>query len=62
VSSASIRYEADWFEIRVGVSNLFDRDPPRIDTNEVFGIANTPIGNGYDLNGREFFASTRIKF
>lgn len=62
VHSASVRYKADWFEVRVGVSNIFDRDPPRIDTEEVFGIANTPIGNGYDLNGREFFASTSIKF
>lgn len=62
VSSASIRYKGDWYEIRVGVSNVFDKAPPRIDTDEVFGIANTPIGNGYDLNGREFFASTRIKF
>lgn len=62
VSTASIRYEVDRFEFRVGVSNVFDRDPPRIDTDEVFGIANTAIGNGYDLNGREFFASTRIKF
>ncbi|WP_057883492.1 TonB-dependent receptor domain-containing protein [Tsuneonella troitsensis] len=62
VSSASLRYDGDWFDIRVGVSNVFDRDPPRIDTAQVFGVANTPIGNGYDLNGREFFASTSIKF
>jgi iron complex outermembrane recepter protein len=62
VSSASVRYRADRFEIRVGVSNIFDRSPPRIDTAEVFGVANTPIGNGYDLNGREFFASTSVKF
>ncbi|MGQ7830995.1 TonB-dependent receptor domain-containing protein [Altererythrobacter sp. Z27] len=62
VSSASIRYQADWFEVRVGVSNIFDKSPPRIDTAQVFGLANTPIGNGYDLNGREFFASTRFKF
>lgn len=62
VSSASVRYKADWWELRVGVSNIFDRSPPQIDTSEVFGISNTPIGNGYDLNGREFFASTRFKF
>jgi iron complex outermembrane receptor protein len=63
VHSASLRYEfSDKFEVRVGVSNVFDRSPPKIDTNEVFGVINTPIGNGYDLNGREFFASTKFKF
>lgn len=62
VSNASLRFEFDRFGIRVGVTNIFDRDPPLIDTNEVFGISNTPIGNGYDLNGREFFASVSAKF
>lgn len=62
VSTASVRYSGKMFDLRVGVSNVFDKKPPRIDTDEVFGLANTPIGNGYDLNGREFFASTTVKF
>lgn len=63
VHTVSLRYEFDdRFTIRAGVTNVFDTDPPRIDTNEVFGIANTPIGNGYDLDGREFFASVSYKF
>lgn len=60
--SASVRYETDRWEARIGVSNIFNREPPKIDTNEVFGVNNTPLGNGYDLDGREFFASARIKF
>ncbi|MBI1403409.1 MAG: TonB-dependent receptor [Porphyrobacter sp.] len=62
VSNASVRVAFDDFTIRVGVTNIFDRDPPLIDTNEVFGINNIPIGNGYDLNGREYFASIVAKF
>jgi iron complex outermembrane receptor protein len=33
-----------------------------VDSNEVFAIANTAIGNGYDYNGREFFFSVEKKF
>ncbi|MEE1877404.1 TonB-dependent receptor domain-containing protein [Altererythrobacter litoralis] len=62
VSNASVRVKLDRFDIRVGVANIFDRNPPLIDTNEVFGINNIPIGNGYDLNGREFFGSVSVKF
>ena len=62
VSNASLRFDFDSFDIRVGVSNIFDKKPPLIDTNEVLGISNTPIGNGYDLNGREYFASIGVKF
>ncbi|MDZ4307565.1 TonB-dependent receptor domain-containing protein [Allopontixanthobacter sp.] len=62
VSNASVRVRFDRFDVRVGVSNIFDKKPPLIDTNEVFGISNTPIGNGYDLNGREFFGSIGVKF
>ena len=38
------------------------RRPPLIDTNEVFGVSNIPIGNGYDYNGREYFASVGVRF
>ncbi len=62
VSSASVRVDFDWFQIRLGVSNIFDRKPPLIDTAEVFGISNTPIGNGYDLDGREYFGSISVRF
>lgn len=62
VSNASVRVEFDRFDVRVGVSNIFDESPPLIDTNEVFGISNIPIGNGYDYNGREYFASIAVRF
>jgi len=60
--TASIRYRADTLTLIAGVSNIFDRSPPLVDSNEVFAISNTPIGNGYDLDGREFFFSIRKEF
>ena len=60
--SASIKYTEENWEARVGVSNIFDKAPPRVDGSEVFSVNNVPIGNGYDLDGREFFGSVRYKF
>ncbi|PZO72360.1 MAG: TonB-dependent receptor [Pelagerythrobacter marensis] len=60
--TASIRYRTDRFTILAGVSNIFNTAPPRVDSNEVLAIANTAIGNGYDYDGREFFASVNMEF
>jgi len=61
--SASIRYQVTGqYSILVGVDNIFDTAPPLVDSNEVLAIANTAIGNGYDYDGREFFASIRYEF
>ncbi|MDG6077979.1 TonB-dependent receptor [Erythrobacter litoralis] len=62
VSTASLRFDFDQFDVRVGVSNIFNESPPLVDTNEVLGISNFPIGNGYDYDGREYFASVGFKF
>ena len=63
VHTVSLRYNFnDAITLRAGVTNVFDEAPPLIDTNEVFGLSNTPIGNGYDINGREFFASISARF
>ena len=60
--AASVRYRTDTWTLIVGVDNIFDTRPPRVDGNEVLEIANTAIGNGYDYDGREFFASIRYEF
>ena len=62
IHSASVRYSGDTMVIRAGVQNVFDTAPPKIDTAQVFGISNTPIGAGYDLNGRQFFVSVSKDF
>jgi iron complex outermembrane receptor protein len=60
--SASIRYRDNRMTVIVGVDNIFDTVPPLVDGTEITEIANTAIGNGYDYDGREFFASVRYEF
>jgi iron complex outermembrane recepter protein len=60
--AASIRYRDDKVTIRAGITNLFNKRPPLVDSSEVFSIANTAIGNGYDYDGREFFVSVSQEF
>ncbi len=63
IHNASIRYDFnDRMTLRIGVSNIFDTAPPLVDGSEVFSVSNTPIGNGYDLDGREIFGSISLKF
>ncbi len=63
VHTASIRYTInDFMTVRLGVSNVFNTAPPQVDGNEIFQISNVPPGNGYDLDGREFFGSISVKF
>ncbi|WP_108791713.1 TonB-dependent receptor domain-containing protein [Erythrobacter sp. Alg231-14] len=61
-SSASVRWDNGDLRIIAGVRNLFDEAPPLVDSDEVLAISNTPIGNGYDLNGREFFGQLLYRF
>ncbi|MFL0357389.1 TonB-dependent receptor domain-containing protein [Erythrobacter sp. GH1-10] len=60
--TASIRWDNGTIRIIAGVTNIFDTAPPLIDTNEVFGVSNIPIGNGYNLDGREFFGQLLYRF
>jgi iron complex outermembrane receptor protein len=62
VHSLSVSYRGDDWNLRVGVNNVFNDAPPLVSPREVFSINNVPIGNGYDLNGREFFARIRKSF
>ncbi len=48
--------------VTLGLSNVFDTKPPRIDTDGVFGIRNFPLGVGYDLQGRTLFTSVKVVF
>ena len=60
--TASIRYTADKWSLLVGVDNIFGTRPPLVDDDEVFSINNVAIGNGYDYDGREVFASISYEF
>ncbi len=59
--SASYRINENYF-VNLGVRNVFDVSPPRVDDTDVFTAFNNPIGTGYNTSGRSFFASVRAKF
>ncbi|HEY7809047.1 MAG TPA: TonB-dependent receptor [Allosphingosinicella sp.] len=62
--SADIRVN-DKFTFLVGVSNLFDKKPPRISTvgSPISGFGQVPtVASYYDYLGRRFFASVRAGF
>ena len=54
-------------QIHLGVNNVFDKDPPTLDSNYV-GVASPPFGNGntypqvYDALGRFLFVGATIKY
>jgi outer membrane receptor protein involved in Fe transport len=57
----------DGTTLRFGVNNVFDKDPPLVDTNTI-GISSPPFGNGntypgvYDSLGRTFFIGITADF
>jgi iron complex outermembrane receptor protein len=54
--STSLYWYGDAFTIGAGIRNVFDEEPPRVDSNEIWNSYNrTPIGLGYDLMGRTYF-------
>jgi len=62
VHAASVGYSAETWNVRAGVSNVFNTEPPEVDGSEVLSISNVPIGNGYDLYGRRFFLRATKSF
>lgn len=62
VHSVSATYRGDDWDVLVGVNNVLDKAPPLVSPREVFAINNVPVGNGYDLNGREYFVRLRKTF
>ena len=62
VHTLSASWSSDRIRITAGIRNLFDDTPPLVDGNEVFSVSNVPIGNGYDFDGRTFYASASYRF
>jgi iron complex outermembrane recepter protein len=60
--TASLRWDNGDFRIIAGVTNIFDTAPPLVDSSEVLSVGNAAIGNGYNLDGREFFAQLLYRF
>lgn len=49
-------------EIRAGVNNIFDRDPPLVDSLVSVGSNGNTYPGTYDYLGREFFVGATLKF
>ncbi|KPF61980.1 TonB-dependent receptor domain-containing protein [Porphyrobacter sp. AAP60] len=61
--TTSVRWDNGDLRLILGVRNLFDEAPPQVSSRAgILQISNTPIGNGYDLNGREFFGQVLYRF
>ncbi|HEY5338370.1 MAG TPA: TonB-dependent receptor, partial [Rhizomicrobium sp.] len=71
-SFSYIDLAADWtvrqgVSLHAGVSNVFDKDPPELDSNSL-GVSAPPFGNGntfpqvYDSLGRLIFVGATIKY
>ena len=58
----SLYYYGDRWTVGGGIRNAFDEAPPIVDGTEVLAINNTPIGYGYDLQGRTFFLNVGVSF
>lgn len=56
--AVSVFYDADAWGARVGVSNLFEEAPPRVNEGPAI-YSNVPLGAGYDLHGRVLFIELR---
>jgi len=60
--NASLYYYGDRWTFGGGIRNVFDKNPPVVDGTEIQSVNNTPLGYGYDLNGRTFFLNIGAKF
>jgi TonB dependent receptor. len=61
--TASLRWDNGNLRVIAGIRNIFDEAPPLVSSRAgILQISNTPIGNGYDLNGREFFGQLLYRF
>lgn len=61
----SLYYYGDRWTMGGGIRNVFDESPPIVDTSVVGhpdAVNNTPLGYGYDLNGRVYFLNVAVNF
>ena len=53
---ASVYYRRDIWSVGLGIRNLQNTWPPQVDSSEVgYVYNNTPLGRGYDIQGRTVF-------
>jgi len=60
--SLSLYYYGDVWTFGAGIRNVLDEEPPFVSGDEVLAINNTPIGYGYDINGRTYYLNIAATF
>jgi len=50
--NASLSYSSGDYRVAIGVRNVFNEAPPKVDPNGSFSNTNIPLGVGYDIFGR----------
>ena len=55
-------YFGDMWTFGGGIRNVLNEKPPVVDGTEILSVNNTPIGYGYDINGRVFFFNVQVNF
>ena len=62
--TVSVEYQADTWNMTVGLRNVLDEDPPLVDQNSFnpFLVGNVPAGTGYDILGRSLFLQLTKEF
>jgi len=59
----SLYYFGDMWTFGGGIRNVLNEAPPVMDSSESGSIVNnTPLGFGYDLNGRVYFLNAAVNF
>jgi len=62
IHTMSLTYIEDNWAVTFGARNIFDKEPPKVDGNEISSINNAPIGYGYDLGGRTLYMNAAYSF
>ena len=61
--NVSVYYYGDVWTFGGGIRNVFNDEPPRVDGSEpIAEINGAPIGYGYDIDGRVYFANIAVNF
>ncbi|MDG2534740.1 TonB-dependent receptor [Sphingomonas sp. HITSZ_GF] len=58
----SATYRTDQVRFTLGVRNLFDTEPPVTSSGAYNRVGSAPLYAGFDYVGRQFFASTAVRF
>ena len=60
--NTSLTWRPGDYSVTVGINNVFNKVPEKIDTSGVSGRRNFPLGIGYDVYGRSIYVTATKRF